>query len=342
MEDIRQMPYSDLLTVIENLGEKKFRAQQVYEWLWKKGATQFDDMTNLSKNIRETLKKTFEIHPSVIEKTLQSKDETLKALFRLHDENVVEGVLIPAKDRVTACISSQSGCVFNCRFCSTGQLKLKRNLETGEIFDQVYTLNELSKDTFQRHLSNIVYMGMGEPLMNFNNVLRSIHHVTSADGLGFSPKRITLSTVGVPRKIKQLADADLGINLAISLHSADEKTRTELIPVNKKYSLRSLKEAVQYFHKKTDVRITYEYILLKGINDHPADADKLIEFARHAPCKVNIIVYNETNNKHFRKSDRLDQFVGLLEKGNVIVNTRASRGKDIDAACGQLAGKARK
>ncbi len=340
MEDIRQMSYSELLDIIENLGEKKFRAKQIYEWLWKNGCTRFDDMTNLPKNTRETLKKTFALYPAVIEKTLQGKDKTIKALFRLHDRNVIEGVLIPAKGRITACISSQSGCVFNCRFCSTGQLKFKRDLQTGEIFDQVYKLNELSKDVFDKHLSNIVYMGMGEPLINFDNVIRSVHHISSQDGLGFSPRRITLSTVGIPGKIKQLADVNPGINLAVSLHSADEKIRTELIPVNKKYPLRSLKDAVQYYHKKTGMRITYEYILFKGINDRSTDAEKLIEFTRYAPCKLNIIVYNETNNTFFCKSDRLKQFIEHLEQGKVIVNTRFSRGKDIDAACGQLAGKA--
>ncbi len=339
MEDIRQLSYSELLDVVEHLNEKKFRTKQIHEWLWKSGCTCFDEMTNLPKNTRNTLKKSFALYPAAIEKTLQGKDKTIKALFRLHDRNVIEGVLIPAKDRITACISSQSGCVFNCRFCSTGQLKFKRDLQTGEIFDQVYKLNELSRDMFDKHLSNIVYMGMGEPLMNFDNVARSVHHISSRDGLGFSSRRITLSTVGIPGKIKQLADVNPGINLAVSLHSADEKIRTELIPVNKKYSLRSLKDAVQYYHKKTGMRITYEYILFKGINDRSKDAEKLIEFTRHAPCKVNIIVYNETSNKLFRKSDRLGQFVNRLEQGNVIVNTRHSRGQDIDAACGQLAAK---
>ncbi len=339
MKDIRQLSYSELLDVVEHLNEKKFRAKQIHEWLWKNGCTCFDEMTNLPIHARETLKKSFALYPAAIEKTLQGKDKTIKALFRLHDRNVIEGVLIPAKDRVTACISSQSGCVFNCRFCSTGQLKFKRDLQTGEIFDQVYKLNELSMDMFDQHLSNIVYMGMGEPLMNFDNVARSVHQISSRDGVGFSPRRITLSTVGIPGKIKQLADVNPGINLAVSLHSADEKTRTELMPVNKKYSLRSLKDAVQYYHKITGSRITYEYILFKDINDRSADAEKLIEFTRHAPCKVNIIVYNETSHKQFHKSGRLAQFVNRLEQENIIVNTRFSRGKDIDAACGQLAAK---
>ncbi len=340
MENIREKDISGLELFFTGIGEKAFRAKQVHEWIWKKGARSFDDMTNLSKHIRKKLKSNFVILPAEVITCQTSKDNVIKSLFRLSDNHHIEGVLIPSKERVTACISSQVGCKLGCTFCATGTAGFTRDLSCPEIYDQVFLLNELAKSQYGHHLSNIVLMGMGEPLLNYDNVLQAVNIIISGKGLGFSPKRITLSTVGIIKGIKRLADEKVKFNLAVSLHSANQKKREKIVPVSKANPLPLLMSALQYFHEKTDTRITFEYLLLQNINDQVEDARELAEYCKGIPCKINLIEYNPVKEKPYKKSTGADTeaFKHYLEQRNIIVNTRSSRGKDIDAACGQLAG----
>ena len=322
---------------------KAFRAKQIYEWLWKNGVRSFEEMINIPKDLITELNSHYAIHRFTIEQTQKSKDGTIKTAFKLHDGHLIEGVLIPTSKRTTACISSQVGCSMTCTFCATGRLKRMRNLEASEIFDQVVAISQQAQEHYGKKLSNIVYMGMGEPLLNYANVLESIKRITdpTAVGLGMSPKRITVSTVGISKMIKKLADDDVKFNLALSLHAANDKKRSVIIPINEQNSLSTLKEAIIYFHEKTGSRITYEYIIFKNFNDELKDAQELAEFCKITPCKVNVIEYNPIGNTELSQADpkKVDSFVSLLESRNIIVNVRRSRGKDIDAACGQLANK---
>lgn len=324
---------------LESVGEKKFRYGQIMEWLWKKGVGSFDEMTNLSVKLRNDLSYSFFIDRIKIERKAESSDGTIKVLFRLIDDNFVEGVLIPSKDRETACISTQIGCSYACAFCATGTMQLKRNLTIGEIFDQVVLIGGLNEKEKEIPVTNIVVMGMGEPFANFDNLISALTHITDPKWLGMSPQRITISTVGIPEKIKAFADLNTNINLAISLHAGSDTVRNKLMPVNKKHNLDELIEAIIYFNKKTGLRITYEYLILDGINDSPAAAEKLARFCKRAPCKINIIEYNPVAGFPFRKSseERMNSFVKFLENRNIVVNVRKSRGDDIQAACGQLA-----
>lgn len=342
--NIRDLLLNEIEEYIIEIGEKKFRAKQIYEWLWQKSADDFSGMTNVNKSLRGKLEDKFDIFRPVIIYKQKSRDNTIKVGFKLSDEQIIEGVLIPVDNRITACISSQVGCNLGCKFCATAKLGFTRNLYAGEIADQVQLLNDMSKKEFNAHLSNIVLMGMGEPLLNYKNVVRSVEIITGKDGLAFSPQRVTLSTIGLPKMIKKLADDNLKINLAISLHSASNKIRSDIMPVNKSDSLEDLSQSMVYFNEKTGKRITIEYLLLKGINDSITDAEELAQFCKSFPVKLNIIEYNPSGDKRFQKSDEkeLDAFVTFLKSKNLIVNIRRSRGKDIDAACGQLAGKIRK
>jgi len=339
--DIRNLSLDEIQIFFTQNNEKPFRARQLYEWLWKKAAGSFDQMTNLSKPIREKLIENFTFHTAKPDKIVKSSDGTIKILFRLFDDNQVEGVLIPSKNRVTACISSQVGCALGCKFCATGQLGFTRNLHFGEIFDQVTTMARLAVENYQTSLSHIVYMGMGEPLLNYTNVLKSIEMITSANGLGMSPQRITVSTVGLPKMIKQLADDGVKFNLALSLHFADNMKRSAFMPVNIQNTIPQITEALKYYHSKTGDRLSIEYILFNNRNDSLSDARLLAEFCRNFPVKVNIIEYNMVKNTDFQKSDEAKQkaFIEFLENKNMVVNLRRSRGKDIAAACGQLAGE---
>ena len=342
--NIRGLSFNDIKEFLVENGEKPFLAKQVYEWLWKKNVHQFSEMTNLSKTARQLLGKFF-IIPAIKIHSLQiSKDETIKTSFKLIDDNIIEGVLIPSKNRMTACISSQVGCPLGCQFCATAKLGYKRNLKFDEILDQVSIINKQSLEHYKLPLSHIVYMGMGEPLLNYLDVLKSIEKITSEDGLGMSPRRVTLSTVGIPDKIKNLGDDKIKFNLAISLHTANDLKRTSIMPVNKKYPLPQLVEAIKYFYKKTEGRITYEYILFKDFNDSLNDAKELAEFCKISPCKINLIEYNSTGHSKFSQTSKLKfkAFADFLESKNMIVNIRKSRGFDIDAACGQLANKINK
>lgn len=340
-KDIRAFDFAELATAIVDLGEPKFRAKQVYEWLWQKSATNFDEMTNLSKTLREKLNENFIINTAKVSDEQISKDRTIKSAFKLFDGNVVEGVLIPTKTRMTACISSQAGCSLTCKFCATGKLDRIRNLNADEIYDQVVAIKKQAEENYQIPLSNIVYMGMGEPLLNYANMMRSIDRITSPDGLGMSPQRITVSTAGIAKMIKKLADDGARFNLALSLHAANEEKRNQIMPINETNNLEVLAEALLYFYEKTGTRPTFEYILLKGFNDSIDDARELVMFCKRVPSKVNVIEYNPIEGGEFSKSDpeTTDAFCAYLESKSVIVNVRHSRGKDIDAACGQLANK---
>ncbi|MDP4267344.1 MAG: 23S rRNA (adenine(2503)-C(2))-methyltransferase RlmN [Bacteroidota bacterium] len=339
--DIRTFSKEDLKLFFEENNEKGFRGQQVYEWLWKKGVRSFEEMTNLSKDVRKLLSEKFVINALQVEKFELSKDGTKKFVFRLFDGNIIEGVLIPGKERTTACISSQVGCNLGCRFCATSNLKFRRNLNFDEIFDQISILNAESLEIFKMPLSNIVFMGMGEPLLNYDNVMKAISIITSDHSFGFSPKRITVSTVGIPKMIRKLGDDKSKINLAVSLHCANDKKRSRIIPFNSNSSLNTVKEAIEYYYDKTSNRVTFEYILLKDFNDSITDARELAEFCKFVPCKVNVIEYNSVTPSPYQKSSRenTDAFTSFLESRNMIITVRRSKGQDINAACGQLAGK---
>ncbi len=341
-QNIRSLSIDELKSFFVAQNEKAFRANQVHEWLWKKGTTTFEEMTNLSLSTRDLLISNFFINGVTIAEKQISTDKTIKNAFRLHDGKITEGVLIPSSKRMTACISSQVGCSLTCTFCATGQLDRLRNIEAEEIFDQVVLIKKQAEEHYQKPLSNIVYMGMGEPLLNYKNVLKSIEYITSDKGLGMSPKRITVSTAGISKLIKQLGDDEVKFNLALSLHAATDAKRNQIMPINEQNSLTSLSEALRYFYEKTGSRVTFEYIILKDFNDSLEDAKDLAAFAKAVPCKINIIEYNPIDNADFEKAEeeKTDKFAAFLENTfNLIVNVRRSRGKDIDAACGQLANK---
>jgi 23S rRNA (adenine2503-C2)-methyltransferase len=338
--DIRSLTRDEIRSFFLQHGEKKFRADQTYEWLWQKSCTSFDSMTNLSVATRRLLFDNFTFHAALPEIRQESADGTIKLSFRLHDGLLVEGVMIPSGSRATVCISSQVGCSLGCRFCATGQLGFSRNLSAGEIFDQVTGIRKLIRDD-DTNVSNIVFMGMGEPFLNYANVCKAIERITSADGLGMSPQRITVSSVGIPRMIRQMADDGAKYHFALSLHATNDEKRNSIIPFNLKFPLKELTNALKYYHQKTEKRITIEYILFHNFNDSLKDAGELAAFCRSFPVKINIIEYNPVNNTGFERStpENTARFVAFLESKNMVVNVRQSRGKDIDAACGQLAGK---
>ncbi|MBC8266808.1 MAG: 23S rRNA (adenine(2503)-C(2))-methyltransferase RlmN [Flavobacteriales bacterium] len=339
--DIRNISVEDLQKFCAEHKLPKFRVGQVQEWLWKKRATSFDEMTSLSKTMRDLFSEHFCINSVKIHKGERSIDGTIKYSLQLYDKQLVEGVLIPSKKRITVCVSSQVGCSLDCAFCATGTLKLERNLSAAEIYDQVFILNEESISNFGKPLSNIVYMGMGEPLLNYNNVLESIQLITTEKGMGMSPKRITVSTAGIAKMIKKLADDKVRFNLAISLHSANDEKRSKLMSLNESVPLQDLRDAIRYFYDETNSRITYEYILFKGVNDSVDDARVLANFCKVSPCKINLIEYNVVDDFSYEKSTNkvTENFIAYLEEKNLIVNLRKSKGKDINAACGQLVNK---
>ncbi|MFT6797480.1 MAG: 23S rRNA (adenine2503-C2)-methyltransferase [Maribacter sp.] len=340
-KDVRALTKEQLRDFFTSHGDQPFRGNQVYEWLWQKGAHSFDVMTNLSKATRDMLEANFVINHIKVDLMQRSSDGTIKNAVRLHDDLVVESVLIPTKTRTTACVSSQVGCSLDCRFCATSRLKRMRNLNPDEIYDQVVAIDNESRLYFDRPLSNIVFMGMGEPLMNYKNVIKAIDMITSPEGLGMSPKRIIVSTSGVPKLIKRMADEEVRFKLAVSLHSAIDEIRTSIMPFNATFTLADLRESLIYWYEKTKSRITYEYVVWEGINDKKKDVDALVDFCRFAPSKVNLIEYNPIDDGEFQQASNaaIDMYVETLEKNGITVTVRRSRGKDIDAACGQLANK---
>ncbi|WBL24989.1 23S rRNA (adenine(2503)-C(2))-methyltransferase RlmN [Zunongwangia sp. HGR-M22] len=340
-KDIRALTKIQLQEFFVENGDKSFRGSQVYEWLWNKGAHSFDEMTNISKQTRAMLSDNFVINHIRVDQMQRSSDGTIKNAVKLHDNLTVESVLIPTAKRTTACVSSQVGCSLDCQFCATARLKRMRNLNPDEIYDQVVAIDNESRLYFDRPLSNIVFMGMGEPLMNYNNVMKAVDKITSDEGLGMSAKRITISTSGVPKMIKKLADDEAKIKLAVSLHAATDEVRTKIMPFNETFPLEDLRESLEYWYSKTKSRITYEYIVWRDVNDTRKDAMALVRFCKYVPCKVNLIEYNPIDDGDFQQasSQATDMYQNLLEQNGITVTVRRSRGKDIDAACGQLANK---
>ena len=340
-KDIRALSKEQLRDFFVANNDKAFRGNQVYEWLWSKGAHSFEDMTNVAKTTRSMLEDNFVINHIKVDTMQRSTDGTVKNAVRLHDGLVVESVLIPTETRTTACVSSQVGCSLDCNFCATARLKRMRNLEPGEIYDQIMAIDKESRLYHNHPLSNIVFMGMGEPLMNYNNVIKAIDMVTSPEGLGMSPKRIMLSTSGIPKMIKKMADDEVKFKLAVSLHSAIDETRAKIMPFSKSFPLKDLREALEYWYRKTKSKISYEYVVWKGINDDKASIDALVKFCKYVPCKVNLIEYNPIDDGEFQQAseESILAYIKALENIGVVVKVRRSRGKDIDAACGQLANK---
>lgn len=341
-KDIRALTKEQLRDFFVENGDKAFRGNQVYEWLWSKSLHTFEDMTNISKKTRDMLEKHFVINHIKVDSMQKSADGTIKNGIKLHDGLVVESVLIPTPKRTTACVSSQVGCSLDCKFCATARLKRMRNLNPDEIYDQVVVIDKQSRLYHNHKLTNIVFMGMGEPLMNYKNVLKSIEMITSPEGLGMSSKRITVSTSGVPKMIKKMANEAVKFNLAVSLHSAIDEVRTSIMPFNTTFPLQDLKASLEYWYEKTKRAITYEYVVWEGINDRKEDIKALVQFCKYVPCKVNLIEYNPIDDGQFQQASNaaLNNYISNLEMHDITVNVRRSRGKDIDAACGQLANKA--
>ena len=346
LKDIRTLDSKELHDEVVAMGEKPFRAKQLEDWVWSKSAGSFEEMTSLSKTFREKFAQKFSLKRIELSEQQISRDGTVKFAFKVDtvkpgDLNIIEGVLIPTKSRTTACISSQVGCSLACDFCATGRLKLMKNLTAAEMYDQVEMIATIARERERSNLSNIVYMGMGEPLLNYKHVLESVKRICGTPGLGMSPRRITVSTAGIAKAIKRLGDDEVRFNLALSLHAANDKKRSEIMAINDSNNLESLAEALIYFHEKTGSRVTFEYIIFRDFNDGIEDAQELAIFCKNVPCKINIIEYNPIDDGRFQQADpaKVDAFKDFLEERNLIVNVRRSRGKDIDAACGQLANK---
>ncbi len=342
--NIRQLTELELKDAIQALGEKPFRAKQITEWLWKKGARTFGTMSDLPLKLRESLEENYTFAALKIDTVQQSLlDNTCKTRYITHDGHYIEGVLIPAPhlDLLTACVSSQIGCSLTCKFCATGKMNRVRNLTSEEIFDQYIMMNEQALNEFGKPLTNVVYMGMGEPMLNYNNVMESIERITKFGEFGFSPKRITISTAGIAKMITKMADDNSKCNLALSLHAANDTKRSEIMPINESNTLVVLQEALQHYYNTTGNIVTLEYILLRDFNDSNVDANELIYFARKVPCKVNIIEYNSIGDGQYQATseDKLNAFVRAITMAGITINVRRSKGKDIDAACGQLANK---
>jgi len=341
LKAIRNLTLEELKQEMLQQNEPGFRAKQVYEWIWKKSVRSFDQMVNIPKETRSWLGANYSLQCVETAECQISADRTIKSSFSLFDGNLIEGVLIPTRERMTACVSSQVGCSLTCSFCATGYMDRKRNLEAFEIYDQVVLIRDQAQEKYGIPLTNIVYMGMGEPLLNYANVLKSVEMITSPDGLGMASRRITVSTAGIAKMIKKLGDDQVKFNLALSLHAANDAKRNQIMPINESNTLEALSEALRYFYDKTENEITLEYIMFDKFNDAVDDARELYEFARKLPCKINIIEYNPIAQANFvnAEADALAKFVAFLESKKMVVNVRRSRGKDIDAACGQLAGK---
>ena len=340
-QNIRSLGEERLIEELLLDGQKSFRAKQISQWLWKQGVSSFKEMTNLSKELREGLEAKYFIPRIEVALMQKSRDNTIKCAFSLYDNNKVEGVLIPSKDRVTACISSQVGCSLSCTFCATGFMKRMRNLESYEIYDQVQLLNKISLEEYGKEVTNIVLMGMGEPLLNYNNVIEGLKWINSENGLHISMKRMTLSTAGIVKMIYKMADDNVKFNLALSLHAATNDKRSTIMPINETNTLEELAEALKYFNQKTNTRPTLEYCVIENVNDGVDAAMELVKFSKLFPSKVNLIEYNPIDMSSFTSPGQsaIESFAEKLEKNNIIVNIRRSRGKDIDAACGQLANK---
>ncbi len=346
-KDLKALTKSGLSEFLASLGLKSYRSDQIFQWLYQKGAASFDEMTNLPKQLRSDMENLAVIKKAAEYSRQESKDGTIKFLFKLDgpDDYKVEAVLIPdfyddgVAKRITVCVSSQVGCMFGCSFCATGKMGYFRSLTHGEIVDQVQAINRLSEEKFGKKITNIVYMGMGEPLHNYKAVMESVRIISDPLGPDIAQRRITISTVGLSKQIKQMAEENLGVNLAISLHAADDEKRNKIMPINESLNLEKLEEAVRYYYYKTDRHLTYEYLLFDEFNDTEQDARNLVKIARWVPSKINIIMYNDVAGVTLKRvrEDRLNRFMRTLVRQNVTATVRRSRGDDIDAGCGQLA-----
>ena len=340
-KNLRSLKKEELKKLLIDWKEPGFRANQIYDWLWAKGVSSIDEMRNIPKHLSSRLKEFFFIEPIKFDSIQKSSDGTIKNAVLLRDGLLVESVLIPTSNRITACVSSQVGCSLDCNFCATARLKRMRNLDPDEIYDQVLAIHRQGLENFNRPLTNIVFMGMGEPLMNYKNVLSAIEKITQPDGLNFSPKRITLSTVGVPKMIKRLADDKVKFNLAVSLHSAINDIRSSIMPINDSAPIEELAESLVYWYRLTRRKITFEYVVWKEINDKIEDVEALVKLCKQVPSKVNLIEYNFIGDKRFKRAENesIDLYRRKLKENGISAHIRKSRGEDIDAACGQLSNK---
>lgn len=345
MTDLKTLSSDDLKAFCEELGVERYRAEQIFEWMYRKGVNRFEAMTNLPLGIRRRLTEVATIRAAVVSATQVAADRTTKFLFRLHDGKQVEAVLIPeffpdgAANRLTVCVSSQVGCMFGCTFCATGKMGWLRNLSRGEIVDQVVHINSLCEAEYGKRITNVVYMGMGEPLHNYEEVMASIDILMHPKSVWLSPRRITVSTVGLANRIKRMADEKRPFNLAISLHAASDMKRDQIMPINESLDLDSLLEALRYYYRWTRLPVTYEYLLFHKFNDSAADVKALVSIARWVPSKVNVIVYNNVEGVELKRAseERLNAFIWGLTQAGIRATVRRSRGDDIDAGCGQLA-----
>ena len=340
-DDIRSISFDKLNNFIQKNNFPSYRSNQIFKWINKSTFRSFDDMTNIPKSLVKLLKENFVINITNILSKQVSNDSTIKFAIKLHDNLVVESVLIPSGNRVTACVSSQVGCSLDCGFCATSKLLRMRNLHSYEIFDQIMILNSQSLKNYSLPISNIVFMGMGEPLLNYKNVIESIKLITSEDGIKISNKKITLSTSGISKMIIKMSDDNIKFNLAVSLHSAVEETRNMIMPFSKSFPLDKLINSLDYWYKKTKRKVTFEYLIWKGINDDLEHIEALVKICKRIPSKVNLIEYNSIDSPTFKKADDfwVDNYLKILKKNKIPVSVRRSRGKDINAACGQLANK---
>ena len=340
-DDIRSISFDKLNNFIQKNNFPSYRSNQIFNWINKSTFRSFDDMTNIPKSLVKLLKENFVINITNILSKQVSNDSTIKFAIKLHDNLVVEAVLIPSGNRVTACVSSQVGCSLDCEFCATSKLLRMRNLHSYEIFDQIMILNSQSLKNYSLPISNIVFMGMGEPLLNYKNVIESIKLITSENGIKISNKKITLSTSGISKMIIKMSDDNIKFNLAVSLHSAVEETRNIIMPFSKSFPLDKLINSLDYWYKKTKRKVTFEYLIWKGINDDLEHIEALVKICKRIPSKVNLIEYNSIDSPTFKKADDfwVDNYLKILKKNKIPVSLRRSRGKDINAACGQLANK---
>jgi 23S rRNA (adenine2503-C2)-methyltransferase len=348
-KNLKGLSLAELRNFVESLGEKKYRAGQLFSWLYAKGAQSFDEMSDISKEFRETLKRSASILNLQTAAKDISQDGTIKFLFKLEDGMAVESVLIPPdqqspgfEKRLTLCVSTQVGCPLDCKFCATGAMGFTRNLTAGEIVDQVIQSQRQS----DRRISNVVFMGMGEPMLNYENVIKSVALLNDDRGLNIGARHITISTAGYADKIRQFADEKIPVKLALSLHSLDPAKRASIMPITKKYSVEELIESLIFYYRKTRRRPTFEYIVFDGFNDTPDDAKALIALSKRIPCKINLIPFHSIEfmhtagfaaDLHAASPQQMEAFAQVLRRSDMTVLVRNSSGKDIQAACGQLA-----
>ncbi len=340
-KDIRLIRPENLEQLLKKNKFPKYRSKQIQNWARKINVQSFDQMSNLPNDLIHFLIENFKLNKSKVNTIKKSSDGTIKFAIQLYDNLIVEAVLIPSNKRITACVSSQVGCSLDCNFCATSKIKKMRNLESYEIFDQIMLLNKESINHFSSPITNIVFMGMGEPLLNYKNVIESIDQITSDFGIGISYKKITLSTSGISKMIRKMADDNVKFNLAISLHTALEKTRNKVMPFSKSFPIKELVDSLEYWYKKIKRKITFEYLIWKEINDDFEHINALVSICKRIPSKVNIIEYNDTDDSAFQNADDkwINNYLTTLKENRIPVSVRRSRGKDIDAACGQLANK---